>query len=109
MFNFIYRTKYSYFFIAIILLAIMTLFLRLHHLDFESLFMDEIRQVSFYENSINEIIANAASQQQPPLDYWIGHFIYKRRYFRTWFAHHPIRIFLAPYHGYQLERYFLFV
>jgi len=38
--------------------------------------MDEIRQTSYYANSLTEIIDNAASQSQPPLDYWIGHFVH---------------------------------
>ena len=38
--------------------------------------MDEIRQTSYYANSLAEIIDNAAAQSQPPLDYWIGHFVH---------------------------------
>ena len=38
--------------------------------------MDEIRQTSYYANPLTEIIDNAASQTQPPLDYWIGHFVH---------------------------------
>lgn len=60
---------------AIILLA--ALLIRLHHLDHESLWMDEIDQVSFYGHTFGEIIKNAASQQQPPLDYWIGHIVFQ--------------------------------
>jgi 4-amino-4-deoxy-L-arabinose transferase-like glycosyltransferase len=56
-------------------LVLFTLALRLHHLDYESLFMDEILQVSYYPHSFDQIILNAASQQQPPLDYWIGHIV----------------------------------
>ena len=37
--------------------------------------MDEIRQTSYYTYSFTEIIDKAASQNQPPLDYWIGHII----------------------------------
>ena len=77
MFKFVFESKNLVFMVAITLLLIITLFLRLHHLDFDSLFMDEIRQVSYYKNSITEIITNAASQQQPPLDYWIGHYVFK--------------------------------
>jgi hypothetical protein len=62
--------------ISILLLVGLALFLRIHHLDHESLWMDEIRQTSYYGNSLSEIIDNAASQNQPPLDYWIGHFVY---------------------------------
>ena len=58
---------------AVVLLAIVT---RLYHLDAESLFMDELRQVSYYGNTFYEMIALAASQNQTPLDYWIGHVIY---------------------------------
>ena len=38
--------------------------------------MDEIRQASYYANSLTDIIDNSASQSQPPLDYWIGHFVH---------------------------------
>ena len=61
--------------ISIILLIGLSLILRIHHLDHESLWMDEIRQTSYYANSLTEIIDKAASQSQPPLDYWIGHFV----------------------------------
>jgi hypothetical protein len=77
MIDFVYIRKNISFVIAFTLLIIIALSLRLHHLAFDSLFMDEIRQVSYYKNSIIDIISNAASQQQPPLDYWIGHYIFK--------------------------------
>jgi hypothetical protein len=38
--------------------------------------MDEWCQVSYYNDKFHEIIYLAASQTQPPLDYWIGHVIY---------------------------------
>lgn len=60
------------FFIFILALAV-----RLHHLDHESLFMDEIHQVSKYPNSFVQIVQDAAIQAQPPLDSWIGHFVYQ--------------------------------
>ena len=66
----------NYKIISILLLIGLALILRIHHLDYESLWMDEIRQTSYYSNSLTEIIANAASQNQPPLDYWIGHFVH---------------------------------
>lgn len=61
--------------ISILLLVGFALILRIHHLDHESLWMDEIRQTSYYAYSLTEIIDKAASQNQPPLDYWIGHII----------------------------------
>ena len=66
----------NYKIISIIILFGLALILRVHHLDHESLWMDEIRQTSFYANPLNEIIDNSASQNQPPLDYWLGHFVY---------------------------------
>ena len=51
------------------------LIIRLHHLDEESLWMDELRQVSYYPHTLLQIIDDAASQSQPPLDYWIGHLV----------------------------------
>jgi uncharacterized membrane protein len=62
--------------ISVILLIGLSLMLRIHHLDHESLWMDEIRQTSFYANPLTEIIDNSASQNQPPLDYWLGHLVY---------------------------------
>ena len=38
--------------------------------------MNEIRQTSYYTNALAELIDNAASQRQPPLDYWIGYFVH---------------------------------
>ncbi len=59
-----------------ILLAFsVALLTRLHHLDNESLWMDELRQVSYYSHSSLSLIEDAASQSQPPLDYWIGHLV----------------------------------
>ncbi len=39
--------------------------------------MDELRQVSYYGDNAVRIIAEAAGQQQPPLDYWIGALVYR--------------------------------
>ena len=58
-------------------LVLLATLIRLHHLDFESLFMDEILQSSFYTKSIGQIADAAAIQRQPPLDYWIGSFIFR--------------------------------
>jgi hypothetical protein len=66
--------NYKLFFI--ILLVGLALLVRIHNLDHESLWMDEIRQTSYYANSFSEIIDNSASQSQPPLDYWIGRFVH---------------------------------
>lgn len=62
--------------VALLILVFFALALRIHHLDYQSLFMDEIRQVSYYKYSFWKIINYAASQQQPPLDYWVGHIFY---------------------------------
>ncbi|MEN8261547.1 MAG: glycosyltransferase family 39 protein, partial [Pseudomonadota bacterium] len=62
--------------IGLALVTMLALVLRIHHLDYESLFMDELRQVSYYSNSFIEIVGNAATTQQPPLDYWIGHIFF---------------------------------
>lgn len=59
------------------LVVLLALGLRLHHLDYESLFMDELRQVSYYRDSFGQIVWDAVSQQQPPLDYWIGHLVHR--------------------------------
>jgi mannosyltransferase len=62
--------------IGFLLLAGFALYLRLHHLDYESLWMDELLQVSFYPHSFFRLISDAAIQSQPPLDYWIGRLVY---------------------------------
>lgn len=67
------RIKKALVFGAVLLIAAIA---RIHHLDYESLWMDELRQVSYYPLSYKQIVAAAASQQQPPLDYWIGHIVY---------------------------------
>jgi uncharacterized membrane protein len=59
----------------ILLVFGVALVIRLHHLDNESLWMDELRQTSYYPHSFLKIIDDAASQSQPPLDYWIGHLV----------------------------------
>ncbi len=64
------------FWVSMILLLLVALALRLHHLDHESLWMDELRQVSYYPLSFEKIVREAATQQQPPLDYWVGHFVH---------------------------------
>ena len=65
----------NYKIISILLLIGLALILRIHHLDYESLWMDELLQVSFYPYSFIQIIHGAAFQSQPPLDYWIGHLV----------------------------------
>jgi 4-amino-4-deoxy-L-arabinose transferase-like glycosyltransferase len=61
---------------ALLILFCFALILRIHHLDNESLWMDEIRQTSFYSHTLLDIVYDAATTHQPPLDYWIGHFIH---------------------------------
>jgi 4-amino-4-deoxy-L-arabinose transferase-like glycosyltransferase len=66
------HTQKAFYFLLVFGVA---LIIRLHHLDNESLWMDELRQVSYYPHTVSQIIDAAASQSQPPLDYWIGHFV----------------------------------
>lgn len=54
---------------------LVALAVRLHGLTAESLFMDEIRQVFYYQFDFTSIVRAAATQNQPPLDYWIGHIV----------------------------------
>jgi len=75
MFNTVPEKNIRY--LIVLGLVLLSLVLRIHHIDFESLFMDELYQVSFYSQGFTDIIRLAASQQQPPLDYWIGHFFSK--------------------------------
>ena len=69
---------------GILLVLFVSFVPRLHDLDRESLFMDEIRQVGYYKAPYSQVIHHAASQQQPPLDYWLGHLLFKR--YQTDFA-----------------------
>ncbi len=69
---------------GILLVLLVSFVPRLHDLDRESLFMDEIRQVGYYKAPYSQVIHHAASQQQPPLDYWIGHLLFK--HYQTDFA-----------------------
>lgn len=64
-------TIYKSFAVGILLFAT-ALSIRLHHLDYESLFMDELLQTSFYPRPTPEVIKGALSQAQIPLDYLIG-------------------------------------
>lgn len=57
---------------GISLITLLSALIRFYHLDFESLWMDELRQVSYYTRSFRAIIGSAATQTQPPLDYFIG-------------------------------------
>lgn len=67
--------KQALLFVSLTTLFLFAFVLRIHHLDFESLWIDELRQVSYYPHTLVDIIYNAASQTQPPLDYWIGHLV----------------------------------
>lgn len=53
-------------------LFLLALALRLHRLGAESLFMDELHQVSNYAAPLAHLPYGAAVQGQPPLDYLIG-------------------------------------
>jgi len=66
--------------ISATLLLVFALGLRIHHLDHESLFMDELLQISYYPHPFNQIVYDAAFMAQPPLDYWIGHLVHAFSY-----------------------------
>ncbi|MDH3976260.1 MAG: glycosyltransferase family 39 protein [Deltaproteobacteria bacterium] len=52
------------------------LVLRLYTISKKSLWMDELRQTSYYySSSLTHLIERAASQNQPPLDYFIGYLL----------------------------------
>lgn len=53
-------------------LLLVSLLVRLHQLSFDSLFMDELRQVRYYANDFGDLLADAAGMHQSPLDLWIG-------------------------------------
>jgi len=59
-------------------LVVVALYIRLDTLTEQSLWEDELRQVSYYfHDSFKEVFYSSASQGQPPLDYWIGYFLFK--------------------------------
>ncbi|WP_446010260.1 hypothetical protein [Candidatus Electrothrix sp.] len=59
------------------LIAMIALAVNLYRIDHESLFMDEIHQVSCYGLPFASVKECALGTVQPPLDYWIGHFVFK--------------------------------
>ncbi len=59
------------------LIAVVALAVNLYRIDHESLFMDEIHQVYCYGLPFAEVTECALGTVQPPLDYWIGHFVFK--------------------------------
>ncbi|TNF93649.1 MAG: hypothetical protein EP297_12405 [Gammaproteobacteria bacterium] len=65
----------AYYRVVFWLVVALAAVLRIYHLDFESLFVDEIRQVSCYPYELSKIFSCAVYQQHPPLDFWIGHIV----------------------------------
>ncbi len=63
--------------LALLLVAVVALLLRLHHLDASSLFMDEIHQFYYYTGDLAQALQGSLRQQQPPLDYLIGFLVYQ--------------------------------
>ncbi|WYD81715.1 MAG: glycosyltransferase family 39 protein [Candidatus Electrothrix gigas] len=59
------------------LIAMIALAVNLYQIDHESLFMDEIHQVSCYGLPFAAVKECALGTVQPPLDYWLGHFVFK--------------------------------
>ncbi len=58
--------------IGLLVVCALALTLRLHRLDAESLWMDEARQVAYYELPLQQVVFQACRHGQPPLDYVIG-------------------------------------
>jgi hypothetical protein len=56
--------------------AVVAVAIRLHQLDADSFFMDEIHQALYYQESIFKAVIGAIMTQQPPLDYVIGRLVY---------------------------------
>ena len=64
--------------IVVAILFFMALSIRLYGIHDMSLWMDELRQINYYyAEDFKSVMYGAASQQQLPLDYWIGHAIFK--------------------------------
>ncbi|MFH1419306.1 MAG: glycosyltransferase family 39 protein [Planctomycetota bacterium] len=57
---------------GLLVVTVLALMLRLHRLGAESLWMDEARQVSYYELPLQQVVFQACRHGQPPLDYLIG-------------------------------------
>jgi len=74
----------TYRIIGLSLLLLVATAIRFHHLDHESLWMDELRQIAYYPHAFDQITNDSVSPGQPyvfafilsPMDYWIGHFIH---------------------------------
>lgn len=64
--------KNNWYYCLALVVIIIAAFVRLYDLDHESLFMDEVYQVSFYQLPWSKLYIGASQQQQPPLDYWVG-------------------------------------
>jgi hypothetical protein len=60
-----------------LLAGLIALLARLHHLDFDSFFMDEVHQASYYRGGLVDVILGARTQSQPPLDYLLGYFVFQ--------------------------------
>jgi len=87
-----YKTSRQLRWFAFLFVVLMSLLVRIHHINQESLFIDELHQVSYYNYSPGDIVQLAAGQQQPPLDYWIGHYISKLSY-SDFFVRLPAALF----------------
>lgn len=73
--NTLYRDKKGGavpFAVALIAVTALALLTRLYRLDFESLWYDELTQVSTYELPLSYVVTAAAGHGQPPLDYLLG-------------------------------------
>ncbi len=71
----------------------LALFVRLSGLDKVSLWCDEIRQVTYYyDDNYKQVMYSAATQSQPPLDYWIGFAVFKF-WHSDWAARFPAAVF----------------
>ncbi|MCI5157496.1 MAG: hypothetical protein D3906_03485, partial [Candidatus Electrothrix sp. AUS1_2] len=58
------------------LISMVALAVNLYRIDYESLFMDEIHQVSCYGLPFAKVTKCASGMVQTPLDYWLGHFVF---------------------------------
>ncbi len=80
----------------LVYITMISLGMRLYQLDAESLSMDEIVTVETYHGSPTDIVMSAAIEGQPPLDNFLGAFLYRLGLGQSdWWVRFPATLFGA--------------
>jgi len=84
----------GYFAVILTAITLLTLGLRLYRLDSESLYMDEIVTVETFHRDPVGIVLGAAIVGQPPLDNFVGAFVYRLGLGQSdWWVRFPAAVF----------------